>query len=96
MTVYFMAYKELTLLNCMQCVWTSLCVLLQDRYASSRTMPSIDRHQDWHLTNAGEENGHTMMEFHRLLKTGDVNDFDIPVSCMIVQQDNQSQRSIDE
>ena len=54
-------------------------------------MPPIDRQQDWHLTNAGEENGYTMMEFHRLLKTGDVNDLDIPVSCMIVQQDNQSQ-----
>ena len=58
-------------------------------------MPPIDRQQDWHLTNAGEENGHTMMEFHRLLKTGDTQDLDIPVSCIIiVQQDNQSQDSL--
>jgi len=50
----------------------------KDRYAFSRTMPSIDVHQDWHLTNACEENGHTMMEFNRLLKTGDTHDLNIP------------------
>ena len=52
-------------------------------------MPPIDGQQDWHLTNAGEENGHTMMEFHRLLKTGDTKDLDIPVSCIARQSESR-------
>ena len=45
-------------------------------------MPVIDPHQDWFLDSAKEEGGFTIMEFHRVLHTGDSRDLDIPVSSL--------------
>lgn len=58
---------------------------LQDRFAYDHTMPVIDPHQDWFLDSAKEEDGVTIMEFHRALHTGDSRDLDIPVSSLLIQ-----------
>ena len=47
-------------------------------------MPVIDPHQDWFLDSAREEDGVTIMEFHRALHTGDSRDLDIPVSSLLI------------
>ena len=58
---------------------------IQDRYAVSRSMPSIDVSQDWFLTSGQEENGRTILEFNRKFTSCDVvNDLDITV-CLTIE-----------
>ena len=55
--------------------------LLQDRFATTRALPAVDSSQDWFITRGSEENGRTILEFHRNFTTCDEkNDMDIKVS----------------
>ncbi|EDO44959.1 predicted protein, partial [Nematostella vectensis] len=47
---------------------------LQDRYADSKSLPSLDSSQDWHLLESSEENGFTTLSFHRKFYTCDTKD----------------------
>lgn len=50
---------------------------LQDRYADSLSLPSIDPSQDWTLLSGNEANGWTNLTFTRKWITGDSRDRDI-------------------
>ena len=52
---------------------------MQDRYAESRALPSVDDSQDWSLIRGKEKNGYTILEFTRSLITCDEKDLDITV-----------------
>ena len=54
--------------------------MYQDRFATSRSPPSVDEQQDWTLVDGEEEGGFTVLEFTRKYITCDNNDLPITVS----------------
>ena len=60
----------------------------QDRFATSRSPPSVDEQQDWTLVDGEEEGGFTVLEFTRKYITCDNKDLPITVSkisaCIVV------------
>ena len=58
---------------------TITTIMLQDRYAAGRMLPSIDSSQDWFLISGKEVDGFTTLEFTRNLTTCDSQDLDIKV-----------------
>ena len=52
----------------------------QDRFATGRFLPAVDRQQNWILKGGEEENGFTILEFSRKYVTCDQNDLPITVS----------------
>ena len=61
-------------------VTKNLFFFLQDRYAAVRGLPSVDAEQNWFLTHAKQENGHTILKFYRNFTSCDDHDLDITVS----------------
>lgn len=45
-----------------------------------RGLPSVDAEQNWFLTHAKQENGHTILKFYRNFTSCDDHDLDITVS----------------
>lgn len=49
----------------------------QDCYATSKTTPQADEHQDWFLVDANQIDGYTLLKIKRKLQTCDKYDQDI-------------------
>ena len=59
---------------------TLLCA--QDRFATTRSPPPVDKQQDWKLVNGEEEGGFTILKFTRKYITCDKDDLPITVSTV--------------
>ena len=60
------------------CIFSFL--LLQDRFADAKTLPPIDKQQDYELTGFQESGGKTVLKFKRKFDTCDSRDRKLEVS----------------
>ena len=60
------------------CIFSFL--LLQDRFADARSLPPVDKQQDYELTGFQESGGKTVLKFKRKFDTCDSRDRKLEVS----------------
>lgn len=68
----------------LHCTYAQVCIfsflLLQDRFADAKTLPPIDKQQDYELTGFQESGGKTVLKFKRKFDTCDSRDRKLEVS----------------